>query len=98
MSRRLTGRQVLDQIFAGDSDPADSESSEDEKSSSGSEFQVDSNDNDSDANDSDEADDHDVEENTVSRYGCVVTPKQNTFTTQAFIAVEKVLMQRQPKT
>jgi len=52
MARRLSGRQVLDQIFADESDPEDSESSNDANSSSGSNFQVESDDCDSEeAND-----------------------------------------------
>lgn len=66
MARRLSGRQVLDLIFADETDPEDSESSADETSSSGSEFQVDSDDIDSDANDSEEADDDGVEDDEQS--------------------------------
>jgi len=52
MARRLSGRQVLDQIFADESDPEDSESSNDANLSSGSDFQVESDDCDSEeAND-----------------------------------------------
>ena len=52
MARRLSGRQLLDQIFADESDPEDSESINDANSSSSSDFQVESDDWDSEeAND-----------------------------------------------
>ena len=59
MARRLSGRQVglLDQIFADESDPEDSEISNDDNSSGGSEFQVESEDSDSKKADVDGGDD-----------------------------------------
>jgi len=62
MASRLSGRQVLDQILADESDPKNCENSADASSSSGSEFQVGSDGNDSGANDSMEAADDGVED------------------------------------
>ena len=59
MARRLSGRQLLDQIFADESDSEDSESSNDVNSSSGSEFQVESDDSNSEEADDDGGDDID---------------------------------------
>ena len=68
MARSLSGRQVLDHIFADECDPEDSESSNDDNSSSGSEFQVESDDRDSEEADDDGGDD--VEQSKIE-YGDV---------------------------